>query len=99
LTIFFMSDKKERLHAVVSGAVQGVYFRATTQTRAQQLGLAGWVKNLSDGSVEVAAEGPHGALLQLLDFLRTGPPEAMVAEVREEWSTASGEFGYFEVRW
>ena len=94
-----MSDKNERLHAIISGAVQGVYFRSTTQTRAQQLGLAGWVKNLPDGSVEVMAEGPHRVLLQLLEFLRAGPPEAMVAEVREEWSPALGEFGYFEVRW
>jgi acylphosphatase len=94
-----MAEKKERLHAIVSGAVQGVYFRSTTETRARQLGLAGWVKNLSDGSVEVVAEGPHSALLQLLEFLREGPPEAMVADVREEWSPASGEFGYFEVRW
>lgn len=94
-----MSEKIERLHAVVSGAVQGVYFRATTQTRAQQLSLTGWVKNLPDGSVEVMAEGPHPALLQLLEFLRQGPPEAMVAEVREEWSAGSGKLGYFEVRW
>jgi acylphosphatase len=94
-----MTEKIERLHAIVSGAVQGVYFRAATQTRAQQLGLTGWVKNLFDGSVEVTAEGPHSALLQLLEFLREGPPEAMVTEVREEWSAGLGELGYFEVRW
>ena len=94
-----MTEKKECLHAIVSGAVQGVYFRGTTQTRAQQLGLTGWVSNLVDGSVEVMAEGPHAALLALREFLRTGPPEAMVTEVREEWPTASGQFMHFEVRW
>jgi acylphosphatase len=94
-----MSEAKVRLHAIVSGAVQGVFFRATTQTRALGLSVTGWVRNRSDGSVEVVAEGSLAALRQLLEFLRTGPPEAMVAEVREEWLAASGEFAYFDVRW
>ncbi len=90
---------KERLHALVSGAVQGVCFRSATETRARQLALAGWVKNCPDGSVEVTAEGPHAALVSLLEFLHHGPPEALVTGVRAAWSAAQNEFMVFEVRW
>jgi acylphosphatase len=94
-----MTNTHERLHATISGVVQGVFFRSATETRAEQLGLTGWVKNLPDGSVEVAAEGPRPALQTFLAFLHQGPPEARVTEVRAEWSAASGEFRFFEVRW
>ncbi len=94
-----MTDTHERLHAVVSGVVQGVYFRSTTETEAEQLGLTGWVKNLANGSVEVMAEGPRPPLQELLVFLRQGPPGARVTNVRVDWSAATGEFKFFEVRW
>ncbi len=93
-----MTDTRERLHAVISGVVQGVYFRSTTETEAEQLGLTGWVKNLMTGSVEVVAEGPRPALQELLAFLRQGPPGARVTNVRVDWSAATGEFKFFEVR-
>ena len=94
-----MPDDKVRLHAVVSGVVQGVCFRAATQTRAASLGVTGWARNLSDGSVEVLAEGAPAAVGRLGAFLRVGPPEALVTGVREEWSPASGEFACFDIRW
>jgi acylphosphatase len=94
-----MTNTLERLHAIISGVVQGVYFRGTTQTLAEQLGLTGWAKNLPDGSVEVVAEGPRPALQELLAFLRQGPPGAYVTDVRVDWSAATGEFKFFEVRW
>ena len=94
-----MTNSHERLHAIVSGVVQGVYFRGNTETRAEQLGLTGWVKNLVDGSVEVMAEGPRPALQELLAFLRQGPPGARVTHVHADWSAASDEFRFFEVRW
>jgi acylphosphatase len=94
-----MTNTQERLHARVSGVVQGVYFRSTTETRAEQLGVTGWVRNEWDGSVEVVAEGPRAALQELMAFLRQGPPSAKVTQVRADWSPASGEFRFFEVRW
>jgi len=94
-----MMDKLERLHAIVSGTVQGVNFRYTTLDRARRLSLTGWVRNMSDGSVEVTAEGPRPALNQLLAFLHQGPLPAAVKAVREEWLTATGEFKEFDVRW
>ena len=94
-----MTNTRERLHAVIAGVVQGVYFRSATETEADQLGLAGWVKNLANGSVEVVAEGPRPALQGLLAFLRQGPPGAHVTDVRVDWLAATGEFRLFEVRW
>ena len=94
-----MTETRERLHATVFGLVQGVFFRSATETRAKQLGVTGWVRNLSDGSVEVVAEGSRAALQELVAFLHQGPPQAQVAEVRAEWLAASGEFRFFEVSW
>jgi acylphosphatase len=74
-----------RLHAVVSGRVQGVGFRASAQQVAQRLGLAGWVRNLADGRVELHAEGPATALDQLLDWLRQGPSLSRVDGVDVDW--------------
>ena len=94
-----MSASHERLHAVVRGHVQGVSFRYYTQAEAERLGLTGWVRNLRDGAVEVAAEGPRPTLEAFLSFLHQGPPSAQVTEVRSEWAPANGEFGRFDIRW
>jgi len=88
-----------RLHAIVRGHVQGVYFRAHTRRRAQDLNLRGYVRNRWDGTVEVVAEGPRKALEQLLAFLHVGPPSAWVEGVDVDWGAATGEFWAFEVRY
>lgn len=70
---------------LVSGHVQGVFFRAGTQSRARELGLVGHARNLADGRVEVIAQGSGGALDALARWLHAGPPSARVtAVVREE---------------
>ncbi len=94
-----MPPSVERLHALVRGRVQGVYFRQTTVTQAQALKLTGWVQNLPDGTVEAVAEGPRPALDTLLAFLHHGPPEARVSQVQAEWLPATGEFADFAPRW
>ena len=68
----------------VSGRVQGVYFRASTAKRAIALSIRGTAENLADGSVRVLAAGRLDALLQLIDWLRTGPPMARVEAVEVE---------------
>ncbi|HEU4662925.1 MAG TPA: acylphosphatase, partial [Dokdonella sp.] len=68
----------------VSGLVQGVFFRASTQARARELGLAGWAKNLADGRVEVVAGGDAAALDELERWLQRGPPGARVDAVERE---------------
>ena len=88
-----------RLHAIVRGDVQGVFFRAHTQQKAAELNLTGWAMNTRDGAVEVVAEGEKESLDRLLVFLRRGPPSAVVAKVEEEWGEAKNEFSGFEIRY
>jgi acylphosphatase len=94
-----MSDPTTRLHAIVSGIVQGVNFRAHTREHARQLGLTGWVRNRYDGTVEVTAEGPRHALEQFARYLQHGPPAARVSGVQIEWSDGRDEFSGFDIRW
>ena len=70
------------IRCLVSGRVQGVFFRASTRERAQALGLNGRVRNLPDGRVEVMVCGPQAALQSLHHWLWQGPPQAKVSEVQ-----------------
>ena len=67
---------------IVSGKVQGVFFRASARTQAQELGLSGYAKNLPNGDVEVLASGTDAALEALERWLHAGPPAARVASVQ-----------------
>ncbi|HVR60865.1 MAG TPA: acylphosphatase, partial [Polyangia bacterium] len=78
--------------------VQGVGYRATTAQQARRLALAGWVRNLPDGSVEVMAEGGDLAVLGFLEYLRRGPGGARVTNVETDWAEATGDFSGFEIR-
>ena len=93
-----MTDENQRLHAIVSGHVQGVNFRYYTMVTANDLNLTGWVRNLNDGNVEVTAEGPRSALERLARFLYTGPSSARVEDVDIDWSAATGQFAGFHIR-
>ena len=88
-----------RLHAIVSGRVQGVNFRYYTSHEAQRLQITGWVRNNADNTVEVMAEGSREQLEELLAFLHVGSPAAEVKEVREQWLEATGEFNDFRTRY
>lgn len=86
-----------RVNLVISGRVQGVFFRASTLEQAQSLHVAGWVKNLPDGMVEVLAEGSRQALEDLVNWCHHGPSAANVEEVQAKWSAFRGEFKTFTV--
>ena len=95
-----MSDETvARAHVLVSGRVQGVWFRGSTCDQATELGLAGWVRNLSDGRVEYVAQGSREHVEKLIDWSRRGPRWARVDELDVVWESAadqsdveSGEF-------
>ena len=91
-------SRASRVRMVVSGRVQGVFFRASAAHAARALGVRGFARNLPDGAVEIVAEGARNALEQLLEWAQTGPPRARVDEVRAEWDEATGEFSWFEIR-
>lgn len=88
----------KRIHILVSGLVQGVFYRASTEAEAKRLGLTGWVRNLPDGRVEAVAEGPEDALADLCQWAEQGPPAARVDRVERAWQAATGEFAGFETR-
>jgi acylphosphatase len=83
---------------LVQGRVQGVCFRAYACEQAQRLGLRGWVRNESEGSVAALAVGDEKALRVFVDWCRRGPPAARVARVDEEWLDAGEAPPWFEIR-
>lgn len=87
----------KRVHVIITGRVQGVFFRAHTRDCAVRLGLTGWVKNMPDGGVEAVAEGEEAELEKFAAWCRKGPPSAHVAEVKVERFAATGEFGEFGI--
>ena len=91
------SAEAQRLSARITGRVQGVGFRYFTRTTAQQLGVVGWVRNESDGTVRIEAEGDRDALSTLLEAVHDGPPAARVEAVEVSWDDAQGDFEHFEV--
>ena len=81
-------------HFVITGRVQGVGFRFYMQRKARELGIAGWVRNRRDGSVEAVIQGEAGAVEAMTAWARQGPPSAVVAEVKI--SDGAGEYSGFE---
>lgn len=89
---------QQQRHLLVEGHVQGVSFRAYTQKKASELGLEGFVRNLTDGRVEMVVEGPEEQVQQLEDWCWKGSPAAKVSLVRAEVRPVSGGFSGFVIR-
>ncbi len=87
-----------RARAVFHGRVQGVYFRANCQEKAQSLGLQGYVRNRMDGSVEAVFEGERALVEECIEWNRCEQPAAQVTGVDVAWETPTGEFRGFDVR-
>lgn len=83
-----MAEHKRAVRARITGRVQGVGFREWTRAEAIGLGIAGWVRNERDGSVSALLVGSQSAVATMLERLWTGPPLAMVADVKPENETA-----------
>ena len=86
-----------RTRVLVSGHVQGVFFRDSTREKAQELGLAGWVRNLPDGRVEAVFEGDGDRVEEMVSWCKDGPPDARVQDVSSE-NEEPENLGGFEVR-
>lgn len=85
------------VHLIVSGRVQGVFFRSNVRNSALELGLKGYTKNLNDGNVEVVAEGDEEQIKELIEFIRKGPGIATVKDVKIQHKEPEN-FKSFEVR-
>ncbi|MFP3982071.1 MAG: acylphosphatase [Desulfurivibrionaceae bacterium] len=92
-----MAEKS--LHAVVSGRVQGVFFRDYTRSEAERLGVSGWVRNRSDGSVEVLISGEEHKVDQMVEWLYQGSPMSKVSSVEIDAVENPGELRGFEIRY
>jgi acylphosphatase len=86
-----------RKRVIVSGRVQGVFFRDSTRRRAESAGVAGWVRNTADGTVEAIFEGEDSAVEEMIAFCRSGPGRAEVSAVDVEGERPEG-LSSFEVR-
>jgi acylphosphatase len=85
-------------HAMITGVVQGVYFRAFVEHHAQALGLTGYVRNVTQsGGVEVEAEGQKAHLEKLIEYLHQGPRAARVERVDVRWGIYTGRFPDFTI--
>ena len=85
------------VNLLAHGRVQGVWFRASAQTEARRLAITGWVRNCSDGTVEIHAEGDQNDLERFISWCRKGPHGADVTQLEVEWVSVKGGKS-FEVR-
>jgi acylphosphatase len=88
---------KTQVHVVISGHVQGVWYRAGTRQKAEELGLTGWVKNTANGNVEAVFEGDESAVHEMIAWCRIGPPLAKVTDVKIIQKRVDEEFTGFTV--
>ncbi len=88
---------KVRAHVIISGKVQGVYFRAETRDQALYLGVNGWIRNMPGRKVEGVFEGEQDKVNKLIEWCRQGPPGAEVSDVEVEWQSCGSEFSSFKI--
>ncbi len=89
-----MAVPRVRARVVISGRVQGVYFRGTAEDEARSRGLTGWVRNTPDGQVEAVFEGEQAAVEAVIAWCHRGPPAARVTGVTVTWEEPRGERGF-----
>ena len=90
---------QNRVHLIIHGDVQGVFFRDFVNKTATALKLKGWVRNTSEKTVEVVAEGEKENLKELIEKCKKGPPFADVENISIEWAEATEEFSDFKIRY
>ena len=89
----------KRLHLIVSGKVQGVFFRHNARKKAIELGIRGWVKNTDAECVEIVAEGNEGRLDEFLEWCKKGPEKSEVEFIQIENEKYTEEFEKFEIKY
>ena len=89
---------KKAVHTIISGRVQGVFFRMETRRTAERFGVDGWVRNRSDGTVEAVFEGESEKVDLAVDWCKKGPPMASVANIKIDEIEYTGEYTNFSIR-
>ena len=91
--------KQQRVHILVSGKVQGVFFRQALKVVAKKNNVLGWVRNLKDGCVEAILEGDNKSINSVIEWTRIGPANSRVDNIQITDEHYSGDFQNFEVRY
>lgn len=91
-------ESKKRVHLLISGLVQGVFFRASAWAKAHKFELTGWVTNLNNGQVEIIAEGEERNIKELISWVKRGSTSSKVEDVKVDWEEYTGEFKSFKIR-
>jgi acylphosphatase len=91
--------EKGRVHLLIDGRVQGVFYRAFTRELAQGLGLKGWVRNLRNGRVEVLFEGDKGIIERAIKECYVGPPGARISKIEVQWEPYKGDQEEFLIKY
>jgi acylphosphatase len=94
-----MFRMKVRAHVLVSGMVQGVFFRSETRRMARQCSVTGWVRNLPDGRVEAVFEGEKKNVEKMVEFCKKGPSSARIASTEISLENCTDEFNDFLIVW
>jgi len=92
-------DGTTRMHVIIEGRVQGVFFRAYTRDEAVRLGLSGWVRNRPDGTVEALVEGKKDDVEKMVRWFHRGSPNSAVKKVRTAEETPVGDSDTFEIHY
>ena len=91
--------EKSRAYVLISGRVQGVFFRENTKKQARDLGITGWVRNLPTGQVEAVFEGDKDKIEKIINWAKKGPVLAKVESIEIKWQKYQGEFNDFDIRY
>jgi acylphosphatase len=90
---------ESNVHVIISGRVQGVWFRVSVKQKAEKLGITGWVRNLSDGTVEAVFQGEDNSIKEILEWCNHGPPFAKVDRVMKNYQDPIKSFDNFFIRY
>jgi acylphosphatase len=90
---------KSKVQVIISGRVQGVWFRANTKNKAEQLGITGWVRNTDDGKVEALFEGKDDHIKEMLEWCKHGPLMAKVTDVKIKQNPDQDEYNSFLIKY
>ncbi len=90
---------KSNVHVIITGSVQGVWFRANTRQKAEQLGVTGWVRNTPDGNVEAIFEGEENCVKEMVEWCHRGPPQAKIENVEVKNQLPINGFDEFSIKY
>ena len=90
-------EEQARARVIITGRVQGVFFRVETQRAAEHIGVRGWVRNQPDGSVAALFEGSRQSVDRAIEWCRLGSPMSDVIDVAVQWEPPTGQYDAFEI--